>query len=99
MWNDAQIREALHEMLIDVLGVEGDELVPQARFFEDLGGESIDMLELTFQAERKFGCKVEFQKMVALDELELDPSRSLTERSIEKVWKAGGSQLGPGSVG
>lgn len=85
MWTDGQIRQTLHEMLIEVLGVEGDELAPDARFVEDLGSESIDILELSFLSEKRFGQKVEFQKMISPDELELDTDRRLTEASIEKV--------------
>lgn len=88
MWDDAQIRSALHEMLVDVLAVEPDELTPDARFFEDLGGESIDVLELGFMAEKRFGRPVDFQRMVAADALELDPDRRLTAASIEKLGAA-----------
>ncbi|MCB9851837.1 MAG: hypothetical protein H6819_01975 [Phycisphaerales bacterium] len=85
MWSDEQLRETLNDMLVEVLAVEPEDLAPDARFFEDLGGESIDVLELTFLAEKRFGRRVEFQRMVAADELDFDQDRRLTEASIAKI--------------
>ena len=88
MLNEKQIREALDEMLVEVLQVEPEDLAPDARFFEDLGGESIDVLELTFLAEKRFGRRIDFQKMVAPDDLDMDEHRRLTPAAIEKIGEA-----------
>lgn len=41
--------EELRTMIADGLGVEAEDVVPEARFFDDLGGESIDVIDLTFR--------------------------------------------------
>ncbi len=43
--------------IADCLGVEIEEVTPEARFFEDLGGESIDLLSLSFQFEKAFNIR------------------------------------------
>lgn len=88
MWNDEQIRDGLNDMLIELLQVESDELAPDARFFDDLGGESIDILELAFLAEKRFGRRVEFQRMFGADDLEVDQDQRLTAASIAKIGEA-----------
>src|SRR5262249_45071273 len=44
--------------------VDRGELSPSARFFDDLGGESIDMLDLQFRCEKRFGRRIEIQRML-----------------------------------
>lgn len=46
-------------------------MTPRAKFFDDLGGESIDALELQFRLEKRLRVKVEIQKLIA-DGLETD---------------------------
>jgi len=85
MLTDDQIREALHEMLIDVLAVDAEELTPHARFFEDLDGESIDLLELSFRCEQRFRTKVEFQHLLTGVPLETDSDGRLTDAAYDSL--------------
>ena len=61
-------QEALYrevsEIIADVLGLEVADIVPSDRFFQDLGGESIDVLDLGFQCEKRYGAKVPFQELI-----------------------------------
>ena len=50
----AKIRTAL----VDALGVEEDEVNPEATLVGDLGAESIDFLDIVFRLEREFGIKI-----------------------------------------
>lgn len=75
----------LHAMLVDVLGVDDDEITPQARFYDDLGGESIDLLELSFKCEQHFGVKVPFQDMISPDELAFDGQGRPTEATLARL--------------
>ena len=40
------------------LGLEEDEVVPEARLIEDLGAESLDFLDIVFRLERTFDIKI-----------------------------------------
>lgn len=41
-------------VLVDALGVDEEEVTPQARLSEDLGAESIDYLDIVFRLEKAF---------------------------------------------
>jgi len=52
------------EILADILAIETTEIEPTSRIVEDLGAESIDFLEVTFELERKFNVKIPRGKIV-----------------------------------
>jgi acyl carrier protein len=52
------IFEKVRDVLVDALGVDDDEVTPQARLTSDLGAESIDFLDITFKLEQSFGFKI-----------------------------------------
>jgi acyl carrier protein len=64
MANRETILSDVREMLVEVLGVDADEVTPQANFFHDLGGESIDVLDLSFRCTNKYGMTIPFQELV-----------------------------------
>jgi acyl carrier protein len=43
---------------VDALGVDEDEVTPQATMVGDLGAESIDFLDIVFRLEKTFGIKI-----------------------------------------
>jgi acyl carrier protein len=46
------------DVLTTALAVDDDEVTPEARVSEDLGAESIDYLDISFQFEKTFGIKI-----------------------------------------
>ncbi|MDI9370028.1 MAG: acyl carrier protein, partial [Synergistota bacterium] len=44
----------LKEIIIDRLDVEEDQIVPEASFVEDLGADSLDIVELIMGIEEEF---------------------------------------------
>ena len=50
----AKVRTAL----VDALGVDEDEVTPQATMVGDLGAESIDFRDIVFRLEKTFGIKI-----------------------------------------
>ena len=52
------IFEKVKEVLIDALGVDDDEVAPEAKISADLGAESIDYLDITFRLEKAFEIKI-----------------------------------------
>ena len=46
------------DQLQDALGVDDDEVTPEATLTGDLGAESIDFLDIVFRLEKTFGIKI-----------------------------------------
>ena len=60
----------VQEALVDALGVDDDEVTPEATLVGDLGAESIDFLDIVFKLEQAFG--------ITFDRTELFPEDILT---------------------
>jgi acyl carrier protein len=48
----------VQDVLTTALAVDKEEVTPEARLSADLGAESIDYLDITFQLEKTFGIKI-----------------------------------------
>lgn len=55
---EEEVFEKVQEILVDSLGVDDDEVVPDAKLAADLGAESIDFLEIVFKLEKSFDIKI-----------------------------------------
>ncbi|MBX3352909.1 MAG: acyl carrier protein [Phycisphaeraceae bacterium] len=53
-----EVYSKVQEVLIDALGVDDDEVTPEATLNGDLGAESIDFLDIVFKLEQAFGFKI-----------------------------------------
>ena len=53
-----EVLNKVKEVLVTALAVDEEEVKPEARLSEDLGAESIDYLDITFQLEKTFGIKI-----------------------------------------
>jgi len=53
-----EITDKVREALVDALGVDEDEVTPEARIGADLGAESIDYLDIVFRLEKAFNIKI-----------------------------------------
>ena len=49
-----EIYTKVQGVLVDALGVDAEEITPQATLREDLGAESIDFLDIIFRLEKAF---------------------------------------------
>ena len=56
---EEEIFEAFRELASGVLGVRPAEVTMASNLVEELGAESIDLLDLTFLVEEKFGVTIE----------------------------------------
>jgi len=54
-----EIFEKVREALVDALGVDDDEVTPEATLQGDLDAESIDFLDIVFRLEKAFDIKIE----------------------------------------
>ncbi len=50
----ATIFERLKKIVVDQMGVEENEVVPSASFSDDLGADSLDLVELIMSLEEEF---------------------------------------------
>jgi len=55
----AEIETAVQEAVVGALGVGEDEATPDATLMDDLGAESIDLLDILFRIERSTGVKIQ----------------------------------------
>ena len=53
-----EIYEKVKAALVDALGVDDDEVTPEATMVGDLGAESIDFLDIVFRLEKAFSIKI-----------------------------------------
>lgn len=49
---------ALKEIIVDKLSVSEDQIKPESSFIEDLGADSLDVVELVMSIEEKFGIEI-----------------------------------------
>jgi acyl carrier protein len=59
-----EVLDKVRGVLVDALGVDDDEVTPQATLSGDLGAESIDYLDITFRLEKAFGIKIDQSEMI-----------------------------------
>lgn len=50
--------EQIKGIIVELLGVSADDVKPEARFREDLGADSLDLVELVMELEERFGSEI-----------------------------------------
>jgi len=56
--DDKEIYEKVQDAIVEALGVEPEEVEPASVLFDDLGAESLDLLDIVFRLEKTFGIKI-----------------------------------------
>lgn len=54
----ATIEERVKKIIVEQLGVDEEEVTPQAHFVDDLGADSLDTVELVMAFEEEFGLEI-----------------------------------------
>ncbi len=84
----AEVFEKIQLALIDALGVDDDEVTPEATLVGDLGAESIDFLDIVFRLEKAFDIKIPrgelFPEDVLTDSQYVDDGR-VTEAGLDEL--------------
>ena len=80
-----EIFDKVQEALVDALGVDEEEVVPEATMVGDLGAESIDFLDIVFKLEKAFDIQIPRE--------ELSPEDILTNSQYVKDGKVTGEGL------
>jgi acyl carrier protein len=68
-----EIYQKVQAVLVDALGVDEDEVKPNAVIKDDLGAESIDFLDIMFRLEKAFSIKIPRGEMMP-ENLTQDPN-------------------------
>ncbi len=54
----ASVEEKVKHIIVEQLGVDEDEVKPDASFVDDLGADSLDVVELVMALEEEFGLEI-----------------------------------------
>ena len=85
---EAEAFEKVKETLVDCLGVDDDEVTPEAKVSADLGAESIDYLDITFRLEKAFDIKIPRGELLpdnVLNNPEYVQNSKLTEAGLAQL--------------
>jgi acyl carrier protein len=84
-----EVYEEVKEVLIDALGLDDDEVTPEATLMGDLGAESIDFLDIVFRLEKAFDIKVPREELfpaeAVLNNPEFVSGGKLTEKGLAEL--------------
>lgn len=83
--------EKVRDVLVEALGVDEDEVTPEATLQGDLGAESIDFLDIVFRLEKSFSIKIPRGELFP-DDVMNNPdyveNGKLTRSGMEQLKKA-----------
>jgi acyl carrier protein len=85
-----EVFEKVRTCLVDALGVDDDEVTPEATMVGDLGAESIDFLDIVFRLEKTFNIKIPRGELFPEDILsnaEYVQDGKLTGEGVEQLKK------------
>jgi acyl carrier protein len=54
----APVFDRVKAIVVEQLGVEADQVTPQSKFVEDLGADSLDVVELVMALEEEFDLEI-----------------------------------------
>ena len=55
---DKSTEQRVKDIIVEQLGVNADQVTPEAKFIEDLGADSLDTVELVMALEEEFECEI-----------------------------------------
>ncbi len=56
--SDNSLADRIGKIIVEQLGVNEDQVKPEAKFVEDLGADSLDIVELVMALEEEFGTEI-----------------------------------------
>ncbi len=82
-----EIFQKVQSTLVDALGVDEEDVTPDATLQKDLGAESIDLLDIVFRLERNFGIKIPRGELFPenFSDPELVQDGKFTEKGIAEI--------------
>jgi acyl carrier protein len=89
----ADVDGAVKEAVIEALALDDDEVTPESTLMDDLGAESIDLLDILFRIEKGTGVKIEAADLGdyiqgGIPDAEFsDENEIITEKGAEQLHK------------
>jgi acyl carrier protein len=82
-----EIYEKVRTTLVDALGVDEEDVTREATLRNDLGAESIDLLDIVFRLERNFGIKIPRGELFPenVSDPEMTENGRLTEKGLAEL--------------
>ena len=82
-----EIFQKVQTTLVDALGVDEEDVTRAATLRNDLGAESIDLLDIVFRLERNFGIKIPRGELFPenISDPELTRDGKLTTKGLEEL--------------
>ena len=90
-FNRQQIEEGVSEVLQEALGVDAEDVKPEATLTGDLGAESIDFLDIQFRMEKRFSTP---EKPFKIEQGELFPENMLQDPAMVQNGKVTDAGMG-----
>src|SRR6186713_3626370 len=85
-----EVYKKVQTALVDALGVDEEEVTPQATMVGDLGAESIDFLDIVFRLEKSFGIEIPRSELFPEDILtnaEYVKDGKVTDAGVQELKK------------
>lgn len=85
-----EVLEKVTAALVDALGVDDEDVTPDATMVGDLGAESIDFLDIVFRLEKSFGIEIPREELFPEDILtnaEFVKDGKVTESGVAELKK------------
>lgn len=60
---ESLIYQRLRSLTVDLLDLRDDQVAPEARFADDLGADSLDLVELVEALEEEFGVRIDDEEL------------------------------------
>ncbi len=84
-----EIFKEVQGVLVDALGVDEEDITPEATLIGDLGAESIDFLDIVFRLEKAFGIKISREELFPAESLMNNPefvaNGKLTQKGLAQL--------------
>jgi len=77
-----EVESKVASVLEEALGVDADEITPDATLINDLGAESIDFLDISFQLEKAFEDDCPPDRPFKIEQGELFPENLLNDETL-----------------
>lgn len=83
----------VRDILVEALSLRPEEVTAEARIVENLGAESIDLLDLRFRIEKAFGFRISNENLVSAFGADITPTEFRRRFTVEALCDYIGRRL------